>query len=66
MATSYKTMSSSNSQKKKRNSGILGKKKSKENVKNPVTEIELLSKSKICPDDVLRLTSATESNKHKT
>lgn len=63
MTTSYKAMSSSNSQKKSRSSKkiLLGKKKSKESVKNPVTETELLSKSKVCPDDVLRLTSATEN-----
>ena len=63
MAISFKAMSSSNSQRKKRNSGILGRsKKSKENViKNPITEAELLSKSNVSPEDVLRLTSATES-----
>ena len=63
MASSFTTMNS-NSQKKKRNSGFLGrsKQKSKETVKNPISEKELLSKPQVTPEDVLRLSSATESN----
>jgi len=58
MASSPKAMSSSSSNKKK-NPGFLSRHKRKS--KDIITEEELLKKNPITPEDVLQLTTSTES-----
>ena len=57
-------MSTTSSDKKKSISGFLNrsKRKSKDAVKSPLSEADLLAKTNIVPEDVLRLSAATESN----